>query len=190
MDKRSNKRRPSRPVSELITLFDHQQAEKSKASQWRSENALNLPKSPQMTHKRNSTGLSRSGNSEISKSSESVQVSARSKSCVTREGKGTDKSEPSLKPIQTHGKTQEKPKKKAMEAKEAHLRGKNELNVPESLRKEPKQEKKSVENKSDGDSESDSENCTRKKFPLDDSLAVLRREMVSLFDQIITSLVV
>ncbi|KXJ29039.1 uncharacterized protein LOC110252274 [Exaiptasia diaphana] len=181
MDKRINKRRPCRPVSELITLFDHQEAEKSKASQWRSENALNLPKSPQITHKRNSASLSRSGNSEISKSSECVQAeSVRDKSCVTGGKAGTRTARPPLQAKQTHGKTLEKTKKKVMEEKR---RDKNDLDIPESLKKEAKQEKQAVRNNSDGDSESDTESCTRKKFPLDDSLAVLRREMHSLRKQ-------
>lgn len=189
--KGNNQRRQSRPVSELITLFDYRkQAEKHKREQWQSENSLNITKSPKMTHKRNTSGLSRSGNSELSKSSESVLVSCdvkperkpnqNSGKETTRTAADRPKLALALKPTKTpekKTKSSEKSKNKAMEGK---AKGKEEpKNLPQSLKKEPiKQNDEKQRNVSDSESGSDSESSTRKKFPLDDSLAVLRREMV------------
>ncbi|KAK3746277.1 hypothetical protein QZH41_016540 [Actinostola sp. cb2023] len=187
MEKKNNQRRKSRPVSELITLFDLQEAEERRVEQCQSENSLNPTlKSSITSHKRNSITLSRFGNSEISKSSESVLstdvTSQKDKNCTVGKAgdktaltltlnpkSGIDKAKTSLSSV--------KPNKKAMDSKKNKSQEVDAVSLPKALQEEPKKEDEPKETVVEDESASNSENCNRRKLPLDDSLAVLRREM-------------
>lgn len=189
MEKRKPSRRKSRPVSELITIFDHQQAEESKSEQWKSENALNLLKLPKTYDKEKPTTESNLfGNSVMSKSSDSVfnsDVSAEDHKKLARGealGKtsimltlkpktGTEMTEVSISSIE--------PKNKDKKSKE-NLGKKDDspaMEVPKVLQEELQGNDKPEDDEED-EAVEDDESCSRRKYPLDDSLAVLRREMV------------
>lgn len=176
MDKKNQQRRPSRPVSELITLFNHEKADKPKRGQWQSEISLNTTKSPKMTHKRITSSSIPPGNSECSKSYEDVASCNDDKNRVKdRATKSTEKPKLklALKPTKMHEKSMETPTRKAI-----GIKGKDKdriIDPPASLKKEIKKKDVPQRKVSSG---SESESCSRQKFPLDDSLAVLRREMV------------
>jgi hypothetical protein len=175
----------------LITIFDHQQAKESRIEQWRSENALNLTKLQKTYDKEKPTTSSiLSENTVISKSSESVFNSdvpaeedkkhARGKALgktrimLTLKPKaGSDETDISLSSVE--------PKKKDVKLKEKqNIKDSPPIKVPQVLQEKPKEDDSKTDNTTQEDEEVESdESCNRKKFPLDDSLAVLRREMVS-----------
>ncbi|XP_031550139.1 uncharacterized protein LOC116287590 [Actinia tenebrosa] len=194
MEKSKASRRKSRPVSELITLFDHQQAEETKGEQWKSENALNLIKSPKTHDKEKPTKESNLfGNSVMSKSSDSVfnsDLSAENDKKLARGealGKtsiiltlrpqsGTEKTKVSISSIEPNNKN--KKSKKKLEEKED-----SPMEVPNVLQEEMQGNDKTEDDVHEDEAVENDESCNRKKYPLDDSLAVLRREMHSLRKQ-------
>lgn len=181
MEKKNQQRRPSRPVSELVTLFDHQKAEKPKRGQWRSEISLSTTKSPKMDNKRNASSLIPSGISELSKYGESVpscevEYASNKNSGKARASTLTEK--PKLKLALKPTKMSVNKEKPVVKTTKSKTKEKEDIieRPTDTFKNETKKKKDPQRKVSSG---SESESCARQKFPLDDSLAVLRREMVS-----------